>query len=186
MAFVSAISASQIAATAAAASAVTSVAAARQASAAGKYNQAIQNRNAQVAEQEAQQIERQKEFDIAKFDQQFAQLQGQTKTRVLFSGAELSGSGLRILRQNAEQAEIEKDIIDYNAKIGQSRAFEQANFARMQGNLARMQARQAELGYYAKAAASLQSYGGGGSGSSLLGGPQSMGSAQGGAGGRPY
>ena len=44
MAFVSAISASQVAATAAGISAATSVAAARQASAAGKYNQAIQER----------------------------------------------------------------------------------------------------------------------------------------------
>jgi len=155
MAFVSAISASQVAATAAGISAATSVAAARQASAAGKYNQAIQERNAQVAEQEAQQIEKQKEFDIAKFDQQFAQLQGQTKTRVLFSGAELSGSGLRILRQNAEQAEIEKDIIDYNAKIGQARKFEEANFSRMQGQVDRNQARSAELGYYAQAGMSL-------------------------------
>ena len=111
----------------------------------GKYNQAIQNRNAQVAEQQAEQIEKQKEFDIAKFDQQFAQLQGQTKTRILFSGAELSGSGLRILRQNAEQAEIEKDIIDYNAKIGQARKFEEANFARIQGQMARQQARMAQL-----------------------------------------
>lgn len=135
--------------------AVTSVAAARQASAIGKYNQAIQNRNAQVAEQEAQAIEQQKNLDIQKFDKQFTQLQGQTKTAILFSGAELSGSGLRILRNNAEQAEVEKDIIEYNAKIGQSRAFEQANFARMQGNLARMQARQAEIGYYAKAGTSL-------------------------------
>jgi tetrahydromethanopterin S-methyltransferase subunit H len=134
---------------------VFDIAAAQQASAIGKYNQAIQNRNAQVAEQEAQAIEQQKELDIQKFDQQFAQLQGETKTKILTSGAELSGSGLRILRQNAEQAEIEKDIIEYNSKIGQSRAFEQANFARMQGNLARMQARQAELGYYAKAGESL-------------------------------
>jgi len=134
---------------------VFDIAAAQQASAIGKYNQAIQNRNAQVAEQEAQAIEQQKELDIQRFDQQFAQLQGETKTKILKSGAELSGSGLRILRQNAEQAEIEKDIIEYNAKIGQSRAFEQANFARMQGNLARMQARQAELGYYAKAGESL-------------------------------
>ena len=101
-----------VAPVASAVTAVTAVAAARQASATGKYNQAIQERNAKVAEQEAEQIEKQKEFDIAKFDQQFAQLQGQTKTRVLFSGAELSGSGLRILRSNAEQAEIEKDIID--------------------------------------------------------------------------
>ena len=133
----------------------TSVLAGRQASAAGKYNQAVQNRNAEVAEQEIQQIENQKEFDIAKFDEQFLQLQGQTKTRVLFSGAELSGSGLRILRQNAEQAEIEKDIIDYNAKIGQARKFEEANFSRMQGNVARNQARSAELGYYGQAGMSL-------------------------------
>ena len=143
--------------------AAASVAAARQASAIGKYNQAIQNRNAQVAEQEAQAIEQQKNLDIQKFDQRFQQLQGQTKTAVLKSGAELSGSGLRILRRNAEQAEVERDIINYNAKIGQARAFEQANFARMQGNLARMQARQAEIGYYAQAGESLLRSSGGGS-----------------------
>tara|TARA_R100001443_G_scaffold27125_1_gene40393 strand:+ start:4 stop:432 length:429 start_codon:yes stop_codon:yes gene_type:complete len=134
---------------------VFDTAAAQQASAIGKYNQAIQNRNAQVKEQETQAIEQQKELDIQRFDQKFAQLQGETKTKILKSGATLEGSGLRILRSNAEQAEIEKDIIEYNAKIGQSRAFEQANFARMQGNLARMEARQAELGYYAKAGESL-------------------------------
>jgi hypothetical protein len=135
--------------------AITAVSAGRQASKVGKYNQAIQERNAQVVEQEAELIERQKEFDIAKFDEQFQQLQGQTKTRVLFSGAELSGSGLRILRSNAEQAEIERGIIEYNAKIGQARKFEEANFARIQGSLARQQARSAELGYYAQAGMSL-------------------------------
>jgi hypothetical protein len=144
-----------VAPVASAVTAVTAVAAARQASATGKYNQAVQERNAQVAEQEAQQIENQKEFDIAKFDQQFTQLQGQTKTRILFSGAELSGSGLRILRSNAEQAEIEKDVIEYNAKIGQARKFEEANFARMQGSIARQQAKSAELGYYGQAGMSL-------------------------------
>ena len=77
------------------------------------------------------------------------------KLAILNSGVELSGSGLRILRANAEQAEIEKDIIDYNAKIGQAKAFEQANFARMQGQVARNEARAAELGYYAQAGESL-------------------------------
>jgi hypothetical protein len=48
---------------------VFDIAAAQQAGAIGKYNQAIQNRNAQVKEQEAQQIEKQLEFDIARFDQ---------------------------------------------------------------------------------------------------------------------
>jgi len=133
----------------------TSVLAARQASAAGKYNQAVANRNAEVKEQEAQLIENQKELDLARFDKQFRQLQGQTKTRILFSGAELSGSGLRILRQNAEQAEIEKDIIEYNANINKARKFEEANFARMQGVVARNQARSAEFGYYAQAGTSL-------------------------------
>ena len=135
--------------------AITSVVAATQASASGKYNQAVYNRNAQVAEQEAEQLEKQAVFDIQQFDKQFLKLQGETKTNILFSGAELSGSGLRILRQNAEEAELEKDIIDYNAKIGKARKFEEANFARMQGNIARQQARATAIGYYAKAGTSL-------------------------------
>jgi len=135
--------------------AVTSVVAAQQASATGKYNQAVQERNAVIAEQEAGQIEKQKEFDLARFDQKFSQLQGQTKTAILKSGAELSGSGLNIMRYNSEQAEIEKDIIDYNSKVAESRKMEEANFALMQGELAKMEARQAELGYYAQAGQSL-------------------------------
>tara|TARA_X000001382_G_scaffold130817_1_gene127081 strand:- start:4354 stop:4860 length:507 start_codon:yes stop_codon:yes gene_type:complete len=143
----------------------TSIIAGRQASATGKYNQAIQNRNAQVAEQEAQAIEQRTELDLARFDQQFQQLQSETKVSVLKSGAELSGTALKILRSNVEQAEIEKNIIEYNSKIGQARAFEQANFARMQGQLARQQGRAAAIGYYGQAASALAPYG-----KSLLGG----------------
>jgi tetrahydromethanopterin S-methyltransferase subunit H len=147
---------------------VFDIAAGQQASTIGKYNQAIQNRNAEVAGQEIQAIEQQKNLDIQKFDKQFTKLQGETKTAILFSGAELSGSGLRILRQNAEEAEVEKDIIEYNAKIGQSRAFENANFARMKGNLARMEARKEELGYYAKAGQSLLGFSGMGTGTKTV------------------
>ena len=139
--------------------AATSVAAARQASATGKYNQAIQERNAQVAEQEAQAIQQRTELDLARFDQQFAQLQSETKVSVLKSGAELSGTALKILRSNAEQAEVEKNIIEYNSKVGQARAFEQANFARMQGSLARQEGRAAAIGYYGQAASALAPYG---------------------------
>ena len=135
--------------------AVTSIAAAQQASATGKYNQAVQERNATVSEQEAERLEQQKEFDLARFDQQFSQLQGETKTAILTSGAELSGSGLRVMRSNAEQAEIEKDILDYNSKVAQSQKLEQANFARMRGQMARMEAKSAQLGYYAQAGQSL-------------------------------
>ena len=135
-----------------------SIAAAQQASAAGKYNQAVQERNARVAEQEAEGLEKQKEFDLARFDQQFSQLQGETKTAILKSGVELSGSGLNVMRYNAEQAEIEKDILDYNSKVKQSQKLEEANFARMSGNMARMEAKQAQIGYYAQAGKSLMQY----------------------------
>ena len=139
---------------------VFDIAAAQQVGALGKYNQSVQNRNALIKEQEAEAIEEQNEFDIARFDQQFTQLQGQTKTAVLTSGAELSGSGLNVLRYNAQQAEIEKDILDYNSKVSQSQKMEQANFARIQGTIARREAKIAQLGYYAKAGESLLRIGG--------------------------
>ena len=134
---------------------VFDIAAAQQVGALGKYNQDVSNRNALIKEQEAEAIKKQTEFDVARFDQQFEQLTGQTKVATLKSGVELSGSGLRILRANAENAELEKDIIDYNAKINKVRKFEEANFARMQGQVARNQAKAAELGYYAQAGTSL-------------------------------
>ncbi len=117
----------------------------QQQGAAGKYNQAIQNRNAQVAEQEAAQMEKQLEFDLGRFDQRFQQLQGQTTTRIAKTGADLSGTGLRVLRANAEQGEIEKNIMEYNSKVGQARKFEEANFYRIQGQVARNTSRAAQL-----------------------------------------
>ena len=117
----------------------------KQQGAVGKYNQAVQNRNAKIAEQEAEQIDKQLQTDLVRFDQQFQKLQGQTTTSIIKSGAELSGSGLRVMRYNAEQAELEKNIMEYNAKIGQARKFEEANFARIQGQMARQQARMAQL-----------------------------------------
>lgn len=134
---------------------LVSVAAAKQASTTGKFNQSIQERNALIYEQEKERLEGKLNFDLTRFDEKFRQLQGETTTKIVKSGAELSGSGLRIKRYNAEQAEIEKDIITFNSKVAQSKKMEQANFARMNGQLARMEARQAELGYYAQAGQSL-------------------------------
>ena len=134
---------------------VFDIAAGKQASALGKYNQSVQNRNALVIEQEAEAIEKQTEFDIAKFDQQFVQLQGQSKTAIYKSGVTLEGSGLRVLRYNAEQAEIQKTVMDYNSKVAQSQKMEDANFARIQGSIARREGKIAQLGYYASAGQSL-------------------------------
>jgi hypothetical protein len=133
----------------------------QQQGAAGKYNQSVQNRNAQIAEQEAAQMEKQLEFDIARFDQRFQQLQGQTTTRILKTGADLSGTGLRVLRANVEQSEIEKNIMEYNSKIGQAKKFEEANFFRIQGQVARQQARSAQISTLMQTGTSLLSISGG-------------------------
>jgi len=136
----------------------------QQQGAAGKFNQSVQNRNAQIAEQEAAQMEKQLEFDIGRFDQKFQQLQGQTNTRIAKTGADFSGTGLRILRANAEQAEVEKNIMEYNAKIGQARKFEEANFFRIQGQVARQQAKSAQMSTLMNTGTSLlgmSGYGGG-------------------------
>jgi len=137
----------------------TSVLAARQASATASYNQAIQNRNFRSLVQQAEAEQKKLELDLARFDQQFQQLQGETNVALAKSGVERSGSALKILRSNTEQAELEKDMIEYNSKIGQARAFEQANFARIQGQLARMEGRAAAMGYYGQAISSLVPYG---------------------------
>ena len=136
----------------------------QQQGAAGKYNQAIQNRNAEIATQEAAQIEKQLEFDISRFNEKFDQLQGQTTTRIAKTGADFSGTGLRVLRANAEEAEKERNIMEYNAKIGQARKFEEANFFRIQGQVARQTARTAQMSTIMSTGTSLlgmSGYGGG-------------------------
>ena len=138
---------------------VFDIAAAKQQSALSKYNQQVANRNALVKEQEAEAIKKQTEFDIAKFDQQFEQLTGTTKVATLKSGVELSGSALNILRYNAEQAEVQKDVMDYNSKVAQSQKMEEANFARIQGVIARREGKIAALGSYARAGSSLLNIG---------------------------
>ncbi|NQV78367.1 MAG: hypothetical protein HQ490_08450, partial [Lutibacter sp.] len=79
------------------------------------------------------------------FDQQFTQLQAEAKVGIYKSGVDLSGSGLRILRYNAEQAEIQKDVMDYNSKVAVGKKMEEANFARIQGTLYRQQAKLAQI-----------------------------------------
>ena len=139
---------------------VFDVLAAQQMSALGKYNQGVQNRNALIKEQEAEAIKKQTEFDIARFDQQFERLTGRTKVATLKSGVQLSGSALNILRYNAEQAEIQKDVMNYNSQVAQSQKIEEANFARIKGQIERRRSRIAQLGAYARAGESLLRIGG--------------------------
>jgi len=134
---------------------VLSVAAATSADEIGKFNEKVANRNAIISEQEAEAQAKLTEFNIAKFNQSFEKFQSTTKVAILKSGVELSGTALKILQSNAEQAELQKDIIEYNGKVAEAKKLEEANFARISGALARAQGRQQAIGYLAGAGTSL-------------------------------
>ena len=122
----------------------------------GKYNQDVSNRNALVAEQEAQQIEKQKEFDIAQFDKEYQKLEGETKVNLAKSGVvQGSGTAYRIAMANAIEAELQKKIIEYNSKVAANKKMEEANFARISGQLAREQSKLAQIGTIASVGTSL-------------------------------
>ena len=144
--------------------------------AAGKYNQSIQNRNAELADKEAQQIEKQTEFDLQRFDQNIQQLEGQTITRIAKTGADFSGTGLRILRNNAEQAEVEKNVINYNSKVAQAQKREAGNMFRIQGQFARQAGKSAAIGTLVSTGLT---FAGSSAGKSLLGGSKPAGSFDG-------
>ena len=134
---------------------VLSLAAASSANQIGKFNQDVANRNALVAEQEAAATAKLTQFNIQKFNQSFEKLQSQSKVSTLKSGVELSGTALKILQSNAEQAELQRDVIEYNGKVAEAKKLEEANFARMSGSIARMQGRQQAIGYLSQAGSSL-------------------------------
>ena len=112
----------------------------------GKYNQAVANRNALVKEQEAQILDDKLNLELAQFDKSFRKLQGTQVVNTLKSGADFSGTARNIRLSNLYEAENEKNIARYNTEIGKSRKFEEANFARISGEVARQQSRLAQLG----------------------------------------
>jgi len=118
----------------------------KQQGAIGRYNQRIQERNAQVAEQQAEQLDKKLEFDIAQFNKQFEQLQGQTEVSFSKSGVVAGeGTAARIAIANLIEAENQREIMRYNSEVAQAQKIEEANFARMQGQLARQEAKLAQI-----------------------------------------
>ena len=121
----------------------------------GKYNQKVKNRDAQVKEQEAELLDTKLNLELERFDRELKQLKGTQVVNTLKSGAELSGTYRTIALSNLYEAEVEKDIARYNTEIGKSRKFEEANFARISGEVARQSARLAQLGTLTQTGTSL-------------------------------
>ena len=133
----------------------------KQQGAIGKFNQSVANRNAQVLEGQAEQLESKKEFDIAQFQKEFRQLEGETTVALAKSGVELgSGSAYNIELSNAYEAKLQENLIEYNSKVAQSNKMEEANFARISGTIARNNARLQQINTVASTSGSLLKMGG--------------------------
>ena len=118
----------------------------QQVGAIGSYQQAAFDRKAAIAEQKAEALENQLTLDLQKFDKKFKQLEATQVVNTAKSGAVVgTGTAKLIKLSNLYNAEIEKDIMKYNTEIGQARAFEEANFARIEGTLAKQRARMEQL-----------------------------------------
>ena len=130
----------------------------KQQSAIGKYNQQVANRNATIAEQEAGQIEKQADFDIARFDQRFRQSVGTVEVALAKSGVVIdSGSGARITEANELEKEMQNKITRYNADVSIANKMEAAKFSRIQGQIAKNAARLKNIETISKAGTSLLS-----------------------------
>ena len=124
----------------------------------GKYNQSVNERNAKVLKGQADQIEQKAEFDIAQFAKSFKKIEGETTVALAKSGVQVgSGSGYYIELSNAIEAELQKNLIDYNAKVASANRMEEANFARISGVIARNEAKMAQIGTIASTGTSLLS-----------------------------
>ena len=124
--------------------------------AAGKYNQAVNNRNAQVLEGQAIQMEQKAEFDVAQFEKNFSKIEGETTVALAKSGVQIgSGSAYNIELSNAIEAKLQEELIEYNAKVASANKMEEANFARIQGTIARNNAKMAQISTVAQTGTSL-------------------------------
>ena len=133
----------------------------KQQGAIGKYNKGVNDRNALIKEQEAAQIDKQKEFDIAQFDKSFVKFVGKQDVSLAKSGVDVSsGTAYNIRLANAREAELQKDIINYNAEIGKAQKFEEAAFSRIKGNVAMQTAKLAQLKTVSDTGTSLLKMGG--------------------------
>ena len=129
----------------------------------GKFNQSVANRNALILEGQADQIEAKAEFDIAQFQKDFKKMEGTTKVALAKSGVVMdSGSAYNIQLSNAYEAKLQEQLIKYNSEVAVANKMEEANFARISGQMARNEAKLAQISTVAKTGSNIYSMMGGG------------------------
>ena len=117
----------------------------------GKYNQGVNNRNADVLEGQIDQIEAKAEFDIAQFQKNFKKIEGETRVALATSGVELgTGSAYNIELSNAYEAKLQENLIRYNSQVAANNKQEEANFATIRGQMARQESKLAQINTVAR------------------------------------
>ena len=111
----------------------------------GKFNQAKANRDALVKEQNAEILDNKLTLDLSTFNKKFKELEGSVIVNAAKSGVTQGGTAARIRLANLTNAELERDKMRYDTEIGKARAFEEANFARISGQISRQEAKIAQL-----------------------------------------
>jgi len=121
----------------------------------GKFNESVANRNAEAMEAQEDAIDKKTEFDIAQFDKDFKKLESSQRVASAKAGVEFSGTSLKIARANAEEAQLQREMIKYNSQVAKSQAIEKANAFRIQGQLTKATTRSAQLQTVTSTATSL-------------------------------
>lgn len=107
----------------------------------GDFNQAVNNRNAEVLENQAKAIDQKAEFDIKQFDKEFVKLVGSSVVATVKSGVTYGDTALRIAKYNQKEKVLEDNLIRYNAKMNIAQKNEEAAFAKIRGDIAKQTSR---------------------------------------------
>ena len=123
---------------------------------AGKYNEAINNRKAEVFDSQATQIEEKSEFDIAQFRKNFKKIEGETTVALAKSGVVIgSGSAYNISLSNAYEAKLQENLIKYNSEVAAANKRENASFARVSAKMSKVNTRLAQINTLAQTTSNL-------------------------------
>ena len=137
-------------------SAAGQVKAGKAAKAAGRYRQQMAERNAKVVEQEKLVRHHKTGEDIVRFREQISATQGTARMALAKRGVRSdTGTGLRILMENAQRADEDIATAFYNAELGERSLDEKAQMMRLQGNLYAYEGRMQASAAYLKAGSSL-------------------------------
>ena len=140
----------------------TSIMQYQQQGAIGKYNQAANNRAAEVLEGQAAQIEQKADFDIAQFKKSYQKVRGETRVALAKSGVQIgSGSAYNIALSNALEAKLQENLIKYNSQVAAANKREEASFAKIKGSIARQESKLKQIQTIASAGTTLLTMGSG-------------------------